>query len=241
MKKILPYILSVSLFVYLIIVLTFVSANFKKINCKGVEVNIYDAEEYVFVDEDEVLRLLKRHYGELHTVTIAQVDQDSVERALKKNAFIKSAQFFYDLDGNFHVGITQRKPVMRVISNRSFYIDEEGKTMPLSKKYTPRVVVATGNISETFACERLYPFVMNLREDSFWEALVEQIVVTNDEEVILIPKVGNFRIRLGELEQVERKLENLYLFLQEGIALKGWNNYREINLKYENQIVCVKK
>mgnify|MGYP002535177109 CR=1 FL=1 len=120
-------------------------------------------------------------------------------------------------------------------------VDEDGKIMPLSRKYTSRVVVATGNISRKFACNGLYPFIMTLRNDEFWDALVEQIVVEKGNEVVLIPKVGNFRIVLGTLDDMNEKLENLRLFLREGIVLKGWNVYKEINLKFKNQIVCVKR
>ncbi len=120
-------------------------------------------------------------------------------------------------------------------------MDEDGKIMPLSQKYTSRVVVATGNVSRKFACEELYPFVMALRNDEFWDAYVEQIVVEGGKEVILIPKVGSFRIVLGSLEGYEQKMEKLRLFLKKGIARKGWNLYKEINLKFDKQIVCVKK
>ena len=82
---------------------------------------------------------------------------------------------------------------------------------------------------------------MAYRNDEFWDALIEQIVVMKDNEVVLIPKVGNFRIVVGALEGVEKKMENLRLFLQEGIGLKGWNVYKEINLKFENQVVCVRR
>lgn len=241
MKRALPYILSVSLFVYLIIVLTFVSAKLGEVKCKGVQVVVYDTGENAFIDEDDVLQLIKRNYGELKNVNVVDIDKDSMECVLVRNSVIKSAQVYYSLDGYFHVEITQRKPVLRVMSGEGYYVDEDGKVMPLSGKYTSRVVVATGNISRNFACNGLYPFVMGLKNDGFWDALIEQIVVANGNEVILIPKVGNFRIVVGELENVEKKMENLRLFLQEGIALKGWNVYKEINLKFENQIVCIKR
>ena len=160
---------------------------------------------------------------------------------LVKNSIIKSAQVYYSLDGYFHVDITQRKPVLRVLTGEGFYVDEDGKYMPLSRKYTSRVVVATGEISKKFACEKLYPFVMMLREDDFWDALIEQIVVDRGEEIILIPKVGNFRIILGEVGNAEEKMEKLRLFLKDGIVRKGWNVYKEINLKFDNQVVCVRK
>mgnify|MGYP000252764662 CR=1 FL=1 len=241
MKRALPYILSVSLFVYLIIVLTFVSAKLGEVKCKGVQVVVDDTGENAFIDEDDVLQLIKRNYGELKNVNVVDIDKDSMECVLVRNSVIKSAQVYYSLDGYFHVEITQRKPVLRVMSGEGYYVDEDGKVMPLSGKYTSRVVVATGNISRNFACNGLYPFVMGLKNDGFWDALIEQIVVANGNEVILIPKVGNFRIVVGELENVEKKMENLRLFLQEGIALKGWNVYKEINLKFENQIVCIKR
>lgn len=241
MKRALPYILSVSLFVYLIIVLTFVSAKLGEVKCKGVQVVVDDTGENAFIDEDDVLQLIKRNYGELKNVNVVDIDKDSMECVLVRNSVIKSAQIYYSFDGYFHVEITQRKPVLRVMSGEGYYVDEDGKVMPLSGKYTSRVVVATGNISRNFACNGLYPFVMGLKNDGFWDALIEQIVVANGNEVILIPKVGNFRIVVGELENVEKKMENLRLFLQEGIALKGWNVYKEINLKFENQIVCIKR
>ena len=220
MKKTLPYILSVSLFVYLIIVFTFASAKLREVKCEGLQVVVDGTEENAFIDETEVLGIIKRGYGDIEGCNIVSVDKDSLEHILVRNSVIKSAQVYYTLDG---------------------YFDEDGKIMPLSRKYTSRVVVATGNISRKFACNGLYPFIMTLRNDEFWDALVEQIVVEKGNEVVLIPKVGNFRIVLGTLDDMNEKLENLRLFLREGIVLKGWNVYKEINLKFKNQIVCVKR
>lgn len=241
MKRLLPYILSVGLFVYLIIVLTFASTKLGEVKCKGLQVVVDDAGENAFIGEQEVLGVIKRGYGDIQGMHMVRIDKDSMEHVLVKNSVIKSAQVYYSLDGYFHVEVTQRTPVLRVMAGDGYYVDEDGKIMPLSGKYTSRVVVATGNISRKFACSKLYPFVMSLREDDFWDALIEQIVVQEDKEITLIPKVGNFRIVLGELEEVEQKMENLRLFLHEGIQLKGWNKYKEINLKFENQVVCVRR
>ena len=53
--------------------------------------------------------------------------------------------------------------------------------------------------------------------------------------------MGDFRIVLGKVEGCEERLEKLMLFLKDGIAKKGWNRYKEINLKFDNQVVCVRK
>lgn len=241
MKKALPYILSVCLFAYLIIVLTFASMKLEEVTCRGVQVIVDDTEENAFVEEEDVQKVIKRHYGDLNNVNVVTIDKDSMEQVLSRYPVIKSAQVYYSLDGYFHIDIKQRMPVLRIMSGEGYYVDEDGKVMPLSRKYTSRVMVATGNISKKFACNELYPFVMTLKNDRFWNALIEQIVVTGTDEVNLIPKVGNFRIVLGKLENVDKKMENLRLFLQKGITLKGWNVYKEVNLKFDNQVVCVKR
>ena len=239
MKKALPYILFFSLFAYLIIVLTFAKTKLGDVKCRGLQVVVGDTDENAFIDE--VLAVIKRGYGDIKGKNIVEIDKDSIERVLIRNSVIKSAQIYYSLDGSFHVEITQRKPVLRVLAGDGYYVDEDGKVMPLSGKYTSRVVVATGNISKKFACNGLYPFVMALKEDDFWEALIEQIVVVKDNEVVLIPKVGNFKIVFGKVDDYVAKLDKLRFFLKEGIALKGWNVYKEINLKFDNQVVCVRR
>ena len=240
MKRVMSYILLAILLVYLIIVLTFAGTKLEGVICRGVRVSVADTSVNRFLDQTEVEKAIKRGYGDIEGKPVVSVNKDSLEHILADNPMVKSAQVYYSLDGYIHVNVTQRVPVLRIVSGKGYYVDEEGKMMPLSSKYTARVMVATGNISQQFACQQLYPFVMKLKEDKLWQALVEQIVVSG-KEVSLIPKVGNFRIVLGRLEGVEQKMENLRLFLEKGIALKGWNIYKEINLKFENQIVCVKR
>ncbi len=241
MQKARPYILFIGLFAYLIIVLTFVSAKRDEVECKGMRVTVADAVANAFADEGDVVRVVKERYGDVAGRGITEIDKDSIERLLVGRSVVKSAQVYYSLDGYLHIEIRQRKPVLRVLNDDGYYVDEDGRIMPLSHKYTSRVVVATGNVSRKFACEELYPFVMVLRNDEFWDAYVEQIVVDGKKEVILIPKVGNFRIVLGGMKGYEQKMEKLRLFLKKGIARKGWNLYKEINLKFGRQIICVKK
>ena len=240
MKRFVPYVISSALFAYLIIVLTFASAKWREVTCRGVRVTIDDARN-AFVDEDEVLEIIRKGYGAILEKKIATIDKDSLERMLARNPMIKSAQVYYSLDGYFYVKIKQREPVLRVMASERYYIDVDGNEMPLSSKFTSRVIVATGNISKTFARERLVPFVRNLADHAFWNAFIEQVVVLPDEDVVLIPKVGDFKIALGSLEGYEKRMEKLMIFLKRGIGQGGWDRYKEIKLKFDRQIVCVRK
>ncbi|MDY4042305.1 MAG: hypothetical protein SOY65_00640 [Marinifilaceae bacterium] len=241
MKRIRSVIISLILLVYLIIVLTFVAIKLGEVTCSGLQVAVNDTLVNSFVNQEEIMRVIKRGYGNIEGMPLLSVNKDSLERILAKNRMIKSAQVYYSLDGFLHVVIDQREPVLRVISKESYYVDKEGEVMPLSTKFTSRVVVATGNVTKEFASKKLYPFVMMIRENEFWNAYIEQIVVRQNEDIVLIPKVGNFQIVLGQVDGADARMEKLMLFLKRGIAKKGWNRYKEVNLKFKNQIVCVRK
>ena len=57
----------------------------------------------------------------------------------------------------------------------------------------------------------------------------------------MIPRVGSQKINIGDFENIAEKLDNLYQFYKVAMPVKGWQVYSEINLKFNNQIVCAKK
>ncbi|MEP7169164.1 MAG: cell division protein FtsQ, partial [Bacteroidota bacterium] len=79
-----------------------------------------------------------------------------------------------------------------------------------------------------------------IANDAFWNAQVEQIYVTEQSEIELIPRVGNHRIILGDASQLDEKFNKLMIFYKQGLNNTGWNNYNTINLKFTNQVVCTK-
>ena len=103
------------------------------------------------------------------------------------------------------------------------------------------VPIATGYVEKEFAKSDLYKFALFLQENDFWNDLIVQIVVDENYDVILIPRVGNCRILLGTLSDFEEKLDKLMLFYKQVVPKMGWDKYSMINLKFKNQIVCTKK
>lgn len=241
MKRLIPYLLFTSLLVYLFVALVFASDKMEKTLCGKLQVRVVNLPENSFVDEAEVEKMIRNSYGEVLNTKLTRINKDSLERILEKNPVVESVEVYYSLSGKLHVDIMQREPVLRIMADKGYYVDREGEVMPLSDRFTSRVMVATGSVKEAFARKQLAPFAVKLKEDAFWNAYVEQLVVLPNEEVVMIPKVGNFKISLGTLDQWEEKLDKLMFFLREGLPRAGWDRYKEIKLRYKDQIVCVKK
>ena len=86
----------------------------------------------------------------------------------------------------------------------------------------------------------LYELAKFIAADKFWNAQISQIYVNNSGDFELIPRVGNHQIILGEVEKLDKKFAKLKLFYKDGLNKTGWNEYSKINLKYKNQVVCIK-
>lgn len=211
--------------------------------CRAVTVEIRDSLSLRFISQRDVVRLLERESINPVGVTMKKVRLDGLEAKLKKQPRIKSAECFKTPDGKVGIVIRQREPVLRVMPNGShgYYIDSDGRTMPVSHEFTAYVPIASGFVSERMAKNELYGFAMFLRRHRFWNAQVEQIYVDAHDEVELVPRVGDQVILLGPLDNYEYKLEKLLSVYKEGFSRTGWNKYRKVNLKFDNQVVCTKR
>jgi cell division protein FtsQ len=87
----------------------------------------------------------------------------------------------------------------------------------------------------------IFPLVSFINDNNFWSAQIDQIFVDDNDEIDLIPRVGNQLVHLGTTENFKGKLRNLEAFYDKVLPEVGWNKYSLINLEYKDQIVCKKR
>lgn len=91
---------------------------------------------------------------------------------------------------------------------------------------------------------KLLTFVEFIEEDDFWRSEVVQIVAYTSPsgalEVELVPRSGKHTVLFGRIEQVEPKFDKLLRFYRSGLMNIGWEEYRTIDIRYNDQVVCKK-
>jgi cell division protein FtsQ len=138
--------------------------------------------------------------------------------------------------------LAERSPVLRIKSaTEDYYLDKEGIQIPVSSKYIDRIVIATGTIPDETAKSNLLKMTEWVNQDEFWKAQIEQIFIQPNGELLLIPQVGDYIIEFGKPEEFQYKFRNLKAVYQQGFKYFGWNKYKVISVKYQNQVVCTKK
>ncbi|MFT7120003.1 MAG: cell division protein FtsQ [Neolewinella sp.] len=207
------------------------------------------------VTEDELLdRLAASFTKPMNELTLADIDIARVETVIEGQAFVSNADAYIDDDMQLNIMVEQRVPLLRIIAEngQNYYLDENGVRMPLSDTYTARVPVVTGNVvlwQDDFmdhVDHQLYKLVLlahHLREDTFLDALVEQIYVNTKGELILAPKVGDQVIFLGYYHEAksQERLQRLKTFYREGLPYEGWRKYKSFDLRYADQVVAKKR
>lgn len=207
--------------------------------CKDIVVEINQINGIEYIEKDLVKKFIMEKNPAVLGSPLNSIDLDSIERMMQDYPFVRQAEVYSDLDSRIHVEIEQMIPILRVhpVEGAPYYLSKEGKRTPLSKKYTAHVIVATGHITEVMD-KKLYTLMRYVNESKLWNAQIEQIFVSVDQEITLVPKLGKFTIVLGDVDQLDSKFSKLETFFHEGLNKTGWDKYKSIDLKYNKLIIC---
>jgi cell division protein FtsQ len=230
------------LVVGLVVVLVVVTPHSSDIKCENIHLQVSDYDQFQFISEHDVETQLKNQgnypIGHLHS----DIDLTAMEQSLEQLNMVKGVTCYFTSNGDVRVSVTQRVPVFRVMYDGvDYYVDTDRKRMRTSIRFSAYVPVVTGYVDFEFASTELYDFIVYLQSESRWRSAFTQINICNGSEIELIPRVGDFVVRLGSLERYESKLEKLDKFLSVLPKYHSWDKYSVINLEFRDQVVCTKR
>ncbi len=253
------------LMIGLLVSMGFVNKTQDSLLCKSLDITVNQDDDLYFLNKMDITKLIKDRGDSIIDQPKSTVNIPVIKHALNSHDDISNAEVYITIDGRLKVEVKQRKPVLRIINSKSdsYYLDDEGKLMPLSDKYTANVLVANGDISESYATsyknsvcdlakndeakknsvlDELYAIATYINADKFWKAQVQQIYINSDRDMEIVPMVGNQKIIFGDTSAMDEKFKKLLIFYEQGLNTTGWwDKYSVINLKFKNQIVCTKK
>ncbi len=221
---------------------------------RKVDIVIKDSAQLRFMDKDIVRRIYFSEFGNPEGMNIRTLKLGAIENFLNSQSAIKKAQVIATTSGVLRIEIEQRKPVLRLASAQGgFYVDETGYIFPLQNTFISYVPVVSGNIPVTITdnakglsykdekgwMKEMVALATYIEENPFWNSMIEQMNVNETGDLELYTQVGNARILFGDLHKVQAKFNKLMVFYKKIAPAWGWERYKEINLKYEKQIVCV--
>ena len=202
------------------------------------------------ISEKEVKQILQLAAGKSLTKTnIKTLNLRKLEAKLNKDKRIERADLYFDSKDRLNARIIQKKPIMRVVEEGAeYYLDENGKQVPVTRGSAVRVPLVTG-IRDTFSTgflsaakptklRQVFDIMKYVSKDEFLTALIEQAHVEHDSigDIVLVPKLGREKLIFGDANDIEAKFDNLKIFYRDGMPKLGWSRYKTLNLKYSQQV-----
>ena len=263
MKKVFLIIFWVLFAVGLILIVFFANTENNNDVAKKPDISIHVEGENTFLTESELLdRLIyKRLYQKNMKVNLVNIKK--IEAAIIKMEEVKKVRVYKNIGESWNIDVELRNPIARIftLSQKAYYLDDEGFTMGRSSLHTAHVLVFSGFITEIMEKASVKEIINNdslksirklddiyrisnyVCKDSLMNALIGQVYLEKNGDFILIPLVGKQTILFGSAnsdEVVADKFNRLKVFYKEGMPHEGWEKYNTIIVKYEGQIVCRK-
>ncbi|WP_299778064.1 cell division protein FtsQ/DivIB [uncultured Formosa sp.] len=199
----------------------------------------FQGDNNLYITRENVSNLLIQKEKGVLNMNKETLDLNTLEFALNSNQFIKSAQVYVDVNGLLTADIEQKKPIARVQDDTSFYIDDQGGYMPLSSNFTARVPFVVGHIEKN-NMSNVFKIAQKVYNDIFLKTHVVEIHQDENLKVSLKLRQHRFDVYLGDLNQLDKKINNLKVFYKKALKEDTLNDYKTINLQFDNQVVCTK-
>lgn len=204
------------------------------------EVNVYFTNnENLYITSDDVNNLLIQNEVAAGRVAKDSLDLSKVEAILDHHDMIENAEVYMSIDGKMGALITQRQPIARVLGKPSYYIDRNGKFMPLSSNHSARVPLVTGLGDDQI--EEAYPLLDYISKDEFLKKNITAVHRNPDGTFQIRVREFDFVVALGRVSGMDRKFSNFKAFYQKAMKDQKLDAYSHVNLRFGNQVVSTKK
>jgi cell division protein FtsQ len=234
------YINNIKVILVLAVVSIFFAFSSSQNNAKPIsEVEVsFIGDNNLFISKTKVDKLLIQNNDYIKCVSKDILDLKALENKLSSHDMIENSEVYISINGILKIDIKQRNPYARVISDPSFYIDNNGTKMPLSDNYSARVLLVHG-LNDESKIDYVFKLIKTIRDDEFLNLNVTDILI-NKSDISLRVRNCNFEVLVGDLNNLETKIKNFKAFYQKAYRDKILNNYKKVNLQFNNQIVCTK-
>lgn len=207
---------------------------------KDIDISFENGDN-LFITYAMVNKLLIQNHSTVQSQPKERLFLNEIEKTLKNDDMIENADVFIDVNGTLGAIIRQKTPIARINDNGNiYYLDRNGKKMPLSSNYSARVPIVEGVKNERIS-EELYRLCSLVHNDGFLQKQIVGITQLENGTFDLKTRLGGQTIELGNLNNFNEKIKKLKVFYQKMITDEKLSEYKTINLMYNDQVVCTKK
>lgn len=210
--------------------------------CRALEIEVDQLDGMYFVDAPSLRTAVIREFPLLDQPMV-DLPYNAIHKSVMAQHGVAECKVQPTLGGALHISVRQQRPIARVWTpDSSLYLDDAGRSLPLSNRYSAEVpVVHAPSIS---SASLAMPLLNKMDQDPFWDRFIDQIAVHSDGTIQFHPRIGDLVVQLGAAEdldgQLDAQLGHLKTFYTAHIDSGDLRQYTALDLRYEGQLVARK-
>lgn len=240
LKKVLTYLFFPLLIVVIILLYGFSLDRNQQKEVSDIEVE-FRAGDNLFLTHESVNKLLIQNDEEVKKQRKSVLDLHKLENSVLANPYVEEANVFLTPGGLLKTHIKQREPLVRIITNdENYYVDKYGVKIPLSKNHSARVPLVMG-VKSSEDIKEITKLAILFSKDNFLKKEIISVTKNAEQEYFFGVRSGDYKINFGKYVNVDEKIKKIKAFYNKALLDKTIENYKTINVKYHNQVVCTKQ
>lgn len=197
--------------------------------------NLYEP----IISEQTVNKLLIQNPADFQNAALENLDLKKSEQKLRNHPMVRAADVSLTVDGKIEITVEAKKPIARIMSVPNRYLDTDNSLMPLSSEFSVLVPLVYG-YKDAYKNDA-FKLVSAIRNDKLLNASVTEIKFNKNGEVILAVRAYDYEVILGQVTDLDDKLNNYKAFIAKMIKDNSLEVLKTIDLRYKGQVVVVKK
>ncbi len=195
----------------------------------------------LFIKQESVNKLLIENKTQVSAIEKVTLDLNKLEKSIAHNPMIEKSEVYVSIDGILTAKVVQKTPIARVFdATSSYYIDYHGRKMPLSEEFTARVPVVSG-ITTPKSLQQIVPVLQYIFKDSFLKKNIIGVELLPVSGLRMLNRNYDFEIEFGKPMRIDSKFTCYKAYFQKAVLDSSLTKYKRINLKFTQQVVCIKK
>ena len=238
-KKVVVNIIFISTFLFFL----FLSFNQNNSSCNiYTEIRFAD-ENPQFINEIDIRNKINFYNENIESSNnLNDINTRLLEDSIESLNYVKNAEVYLSKD-KLTILIQEEQPFIKTrVNDEIYYLSNEGKKLNLVEGRSNEVLyfICNKRIKNWNIVIQLADFIYS---NDFLSSFVSKVIVRKNADFILYSDFFETNINIGDLQNLNQKIELIKLFISVIDKNKGLMKnklIKELNVKYENQVICVK-
>jgi cell division protein FtsQ len=206
--------------------------------CQQIECYFEDSTVHRYMTDQQVEKYLRQVGLNPVGKTMSEINLQAIEDSLQAHPILASADCYMTIDGNLCIHLTQRTPIVHVMTaTENYFVATDRGLVPAWSTIRDTVLEVRGLLTHEQSCGEVADFAEWLAQDTVWRDQVDYLWLPEPHRYTLLLVGDTTQVLLGDLREYPKQLRRLQRFREQSDEKVRNIAYRQLDLRFDDQVI----